>query len=62
MQYLIKTGVFSLVINYLRPSNSSRQSIFNINAFVLIDIMLIKLMKMVQCLPEFEYFYSIREE
>ena len=36
--YLIKTGDFSLVRNYLRPSNNSRQLIFNINAVVLIDI------------------------
>ena len=55
MNYLIKTGVFSLVRNYLRPSNNSRQLIFNIHAVVLIDIML-KFMKMVKCLPEFEYF------
>ena len=34
-----KTGVFfSLVRNYLRPSNNSRQLIFNINAVVLIDL------------------------
>ena len=32
------TGVFSLVGNYLRPSNNYRQSIFNINAVVLILI------------------------
>ena len=38
MNYLIKTGDFSLVGNYLRPSNNSRQFIFNINAVVLIDI------------------------
>ena len=30
-----QTGVFSLVCNYLRPSNNSRQLIFNINAVVL---------------------------
>ena len=29
-------GFFSLVYNYLRPSNNSRQLIFNINAVVLI--------------------------
>ena len=34
----IKTGVFSLVGNYLRPSNNYRQSSFNINAVVLILI------------------------
>ena len=37
--YLIKTGVFfSLVGNYLRPSNNYRRLIFNINAIVLILI------------------------
>ena len=30
--------VFSLVCNYLRPSNNSRQLIFNMNAVVLIVI------------------------
>ena len=35
VNYLIKTGVFSLVCNYLRPSNNSGQLIFNINAVVL---------------------------
>ena len=38
MSYLIKTGDFSLVSNYLHPSNNSRQFIFNINTVVLIDI------------------------
>ena len=38
VNYLIKTGVFSLVGIYLRPSNNYRQSIFNINAVVLILI------------------------
>ena len=38
MNYLIKTGVFSLVGNYLRPSNNYRQVSFNINAVVLILI------------------------
>ena len=33
-----KNDDFSLVRNYLRPSNNSRQLIFNINAVVLIDI------------------------
>ena len=32
-----KTGDFSLVRNYLRHSNNSRQLIFNINDVVLID-------------------------
>ena len=35
VNYLIKTGVFFLVCNYLRPSNNSRQLNFNINAVVL---------------------------
>ena len=38
MSYRIKEGVFSLVGNYLRPSNNYRQSSFNINAVVLILI------------------------
>ena len=38
MNYLIKTGVFSLVSNYLRLSQNSRQLIFNVNAVVLIVI------------------------
>ena len=38
MNYLIKTGVFSLVCNHLHPSNNSRQLIFNINTVVLIVI------------------------
>ena len=39
VNYLIKQVIFSLVKNYLRPSNSSsRQLMFNINAVVLIDI------------------------
>ena len=33
-----KIGDFSLVTNYLRPSNNSKKLIFNINAVVLIDI------------------------
>ena len=33
-----KIGVFSIVGNYLRPSNNYRQLIFNINAVVLILI------------------------
>ena len=36
VKHLIKRGVFSLIGNYLRPSNNSRQLIFNINAVVLI--------------------------
>ena len=36
MNYLIKRGVFSLIGNYLRPFNNSRQLIFNTNAVDLI--------------------------
>ena len=36
VNYLIKTGDFSPVRNYLRPSNNSRQLSFNMNAAVLI--------------------------
>ena len=39
MNYLIITGDFSLVRNYLRPSNNSRKLIFNINAVVWIVIL-----------------------
>ena len=35
---LLYKNSFFLVCNYLRPSNSSRQLIFNINAVVLIVI------------------------
>ena len=38
MNYLIKQVDFSLVGNYLRPSNNSRPLNFNINAVVLIVI------------------------
>ena len=38
VNYLIEIGVFSLIGNYLRPSNNSRQLIFNINAVVLIVV------------------------
>ena len=47
MNYLIKTGVFSLVGNYLRPSNNYRQSIFNINAVVL-KLIICRFTKMVK--------------
>ena len=38
-----KNRCFSLVCNYLRPSNNSRQLIFNINAVVLIVIICLDL-------------------
>ena len=53
VNYLIKTGVLSLVGNYLRPSNNYRQSNFNINAVVLIMIICIDLRILVKCVPEF---------
>ena len=53
MNYLIKTGDFSLVRNYLRPSNNSRQLFFNITA-----VILLKFLKMVKLFNEFEYFYG----
>ena len=36
VNYLIKIGVFPLIGNYLRPSNNSRQLIFNVNAVAFI--------------------------
>ena len=56
MNYLAKTAVFSLVGNYLRPSNNYRQLIFNINAVVLINTdtcNLLRFTKLVKCIPEF---------
>ena len=44
MNYLIKTGDFSLVRNYLRPSNNTRQLIFYFDRYNLL-----KFMKMVKC-------------
>ena len=58
MNDLIKTGDFSLVSNYLRPSNNSRHFNFNINA---VDNLL-RFMKMVKCLPAFEHFYCVIEK
>ena len=54
---LLKNRCFSIIGNYLRPSNNSRQLIFNINA-----VILLRFTKMVKCLPEFEYFYCILEK
>ena len=51
-----KNRCFSLVCNYIRPSNNSRQLIFNIKAVVLIVIIFLEFTKMVKYLPEFEYF------
>ena len=53
-----KTGVFSLVSNDLRPFTNSRHLIFNINS---VDNLL-RFMKMVKRLPEFEHFYCILEK
>ena len=52
---------FSLVGNYLRPSNNSRPLKFNINAVFYSDNML-RFTKMVKCLPEFEYFSCVLEK
>ena len=38
VNFLIKNRCFPLVYNYLRPSNNSRQLIFNIKAVALIVI------------------------
>ena len=63
MNYLIKTGDFSLVRNYLRASNNSRLMLFNnINAVVFDSDNLLRFMKMVKCLPEFQGFYRILEK
>ena len=56
MNYLIKTGVFSLVCNYLRPSNNSRQLIFNINAVVLALIICKLLRKRKNVYLNFSFF------
>ena len=56
---LIKSGDFSLVSNYLRPSNNSRHLIFNINYAV---DNLLSFMKTVKYLSEFEHFYCILEK
>ena len=60
-EFSYKNMCFSLVGNYLRPSNNSRQWIFDINAVVFDSDNLIRLTKMVKRLPEFEYFYCILE-
>ena len=51
----MKTGVFSLDCNYLRPSNNYRQLISNINAVVLMlhADNLLRFTKLVKCIPEF---------
>ena len=56
MNYLIKTGVYSLVCNYLRPSNNSRQLIFNINAVVLVLIICLLLRKRLNVYLHFNIF------
>ena len=45
MNYLIKYVCFSLIGNYLRPSNNSKTMNFNINAVVLIVITCLDLRK-----------------
>ena len=61
MNYLIEQVCFSLVGNYLRPSNNSRPLNFNINAVVSIVITFLRFTKMVKCLPEFD-FYCVLEK
>ena len=56
-----KNSCFPLVGYCLRPSNNSRPLIFNINAG-LDSVNLLRFTKMVNCLPEFEYFYCILEK
>ena len=46
MNYLIKKRCFSLIGNYLRPSNNSRQLIVNINSAVLIGLFCLDLRKL----------------
>ena len=55
MNYFIKTGVFSLVGNYLRPSNNYRQLIYNIKLYAVVLILMIclRFSKLVKYLPEF---------
>ena len=62
MNYLIILVYFSLVGNYLRPSNNYRPLNFNINAVFFYSDNLLRFTKMVKCLPEFEYFYYILEK
>ena len=59
---LLKEMFFSLIDNYLGHSNNSRQLSFNINACCFDSVILLRFTKMVKCLPEFEYFYSILEK
>ena len=47
---------FSLVGNYLRPSNNSRPLNFNNKCSCFDSDNLLRVTKMVKCLPEFEYF------
>ena len=59
MNYLIKTGVFSLVGNYLLPSNNYRQSSFNINAVVLILIICKDLRNWSNLYLNFSFFFTL---
>ena len=59
MYYLIIRGVFPLlVIIYVPPIILDS----NINAVVFDSVILLRFMKMVKCLPEFEYFYCILDK
>ena len=57
----IKRCVFSLVGNYLRPSNNSPQLIFNIISVVLM-VIICKAKENGKTLPEFENFYCVLEK
>ena len=59
MNYLIKTGVFSLFGNYLRPSNNYRQSSFNINAVVLILMIYKDLRNWLNVYLNFRGFFTV---
>ena len=59
---LLKEMFFSLIGNYLRPSNNYRQLIFWHKCCCFDSVIVLKFTKMVKCLPEFEYFYCILEK
>ena len=59
---IIKTGVFSLVGNYLRPSNNYGQSSFNINAVVLILLICKDLRIWKNVYLNFSFFYCVLEK
>ena len=62
MNYLIKTGVFSRVGNYLRPSNNYRRLIFNINAVCFDTDNLLRFTKLLNVYLNFSFFYCVLEK